>query len=66
MRPITRTGGSPALPTAASDGETPAEGNVELDEKDMIGAKVVVWIEGDRTNELHNEQKRRLSTWRTG
>ena len=54
------------MPTAASDGETPAEGNVELDEKDMIGAKVVVWLEGDRTNELHNEQKRRLSTWRTG
>ena len=43
----------PSLP-AASDGKTLTEGRAELDEKDGMHIKIVVWLEGHRANELHN------------
>ena len=43
----------PSLPTA-SDGQMFTEWRVELDEKDGMHIKIVVWLEGHRANELHN------------
>ena len=43
----------PSLP-AASDGQMFTEWRVELDEKDGMHIKIVVWLEGHRANELHN------------